>query len=95
MAQITGIIHILARVQITHVLFVGYFRVRFSFFFSGCIVNIAFALLLLGELVIWIKVGIKLIWSEQTQQYIHRKPVNECIRTVFCMSEISQFFLTM
>ena len=28
-------------------------------FFSGCIVNIAFALLLLGELVIWIKVGMK------------------------------------
>ena len=29
-------------------------------FFSGCIVNIAFALLLLGELVIWIKVRINL-----------------------------------
>ena len=36
------------------------FETLFFFFFSGCIVNIAFALLLLGELVIWIKVRINL-----------------------------------
>ena len=35
---------------------------NYCFLCSGCIANIAFALLLIGELVIWIKVRMSLLW---------------------------------
>ena len=62
-APITGKILIQTEISIQEKFkyFVRFHRFETLFsFFSGCIVNIAFALLLLGELVIWIKVRINL-----------------------------------
>ena len=42
---------------------------NYCFLCSGCIVNIAFALILLGELVIWIKVTMSLLWC--ISLYLH------------------------
>ena len=42
---------------------------NYCFLCSGCIANIAFALLLTGELVIWIKVRMSLLWC--ISLYLH------------------------
>ena len=42
---------------------------NYCFLCSGCIANIAFALLLIGELVIWIKVRMSLLWC--ISLYLH------------------------
>ena len=45
---------------------------NYCFLFSGCIANIAFVLLLLGELVIWIKVMMSLLCTASKRVLILR-----------------------